>query len=159
MSLGPTSRNLVAAARHGLDPSPDVAARVRAKVALAVGAVRPPRSTTPRAASVAPKAAAIGAGKVVAIIAIVGALATVAWFVHARHRSVAPAIVVPAANDIDSPDELHVTASVRDNAVAVAPTVRATRPHSAAGRDREGSATGAPQSSPFRRSHSHARSR
>ena len=56
--LGPTSRNLVAAARRGLDPSAEVAARVRAKVALAVGAGATVATSTPRAASVAPKASA-----------------------------------------------------------------------------------------------------
>jgi len=133
-SLGPTSRNLVAAARRGLDPSADIAARVRAKVALAVGAGATAATTTPRAASVAPKAAAIGAGKVVVIVAIAGALLTVAWFVQRTPAvQVAPAIIVPAASELDSPDELHVAASGGDNAVAVAPMVHATRPaHSAA---------------------------
>jgi hypothetical protein len=134
--LGPTSRNLVAAARRGLDPSGDVAARVRAKVALAVGAGATVATTTPRAASVAPKAAAIGAGKVVAITAIVGALVTVAWFVQRTPaRDVeAPAISVSAgAADLDPAIDVHVATSVRtDRVIAAAPApsshVRAAAP-------------------------------
>jgi hypothetical protein len=121
--LGPTSRNLVAAARRGLDPSPDVAARVRAKVSLAVGAGATVATTAPRAASVAPKAAAIGAGKVVAITAIVGALATLAWFVQrppAPETTSAPAISIAAGADLDPAIDVHVTTSARMDRVTLA---------------------------------------
>ncbi|HET9989803.1 MAG TPA: hypothetical protein VFQ65_14825 [Kofleriaceae bacterium] len=128
-ALGPTSRNLVAAARRGLDPSADVAARVRAKVALAVGAGATAATTMPRAASVAPKAAVFGTGKILAITAIVGALVTAAWFVE-RSPVVAsaPAIVVPAETELDSPNDLHVEVSASGDAVTAAPVApRATR--------------------------------
>ncbi|MEP6864894.1 MAG: hypothetical protein ABJE66_30020 [Deltaproteobacteria bacterium] len=121
--LGPTSRNLVAAARRGLDPSAEVAARVRAKVALAVGAGASMATTTPRAASVAPKSAAIGAGKVAAITAIVGALVTIAWFVQrtpATDTSPAPSISIPAGADLDPAIDVHVTTSARMDRVTVA---------------------------------------
>jgi hypothetical protein len=123
--LGPTSRNLVAAARRGLDPSADVAARVRAKVALAVGAGATVATTTPRAASIAPKAAAIGAGKVVAIAALVGALVTIAWFVQRSPAAIetAPAINVSAgAVDLDPTIDVHVATSAHaDRVIAAAP--------------------------------------
>jgi hypothetical protein len=126
-ALGPTSRNLVAAARRGMNPSGDVAARVRAKVALAVGAGATVATSTPRAASVAPKAAAIGAGKAVAITAIVGALVTAAWFMQrapASDRAIdsAPAIVVPMASDGDAPIEVHVSTSAQADRVVAKPT-------------------------------------
>ncbi|MEO6772843.1 MAG: hypothetical protein ABI467_07455 [Kofleriaceae bacterium] len=121
-ALGPTSRNLVAAARRGLDPSAEVAARVRAKVALAAGAGATIATTTPRAASVAPKAAAIGAGKAAAIAALVGALVTVAWFAwRAPAADMAPAIVVPLVSDGDAPIEVHVTASAHADRVSPEP--------------------------------------
>lgn len=123
-ALGPTSRNLVAAARRGLNPSADVAARVRAKVALAVGAGATVATSTPRAASVAPKAAAIGAGKVVAITAIVGALITAAWIAQRTPATVevAPAIVVPAsAGDLDSQIDVRVATSAHADRVIAAP--------------------------------------
>jgi hypothetical protein len=123
--LGPTSRNLVAAARRGLDPSADVAARVRAKVALAVGAGATVATTTPRAASVAPKAAAIGAGKVVAITAIVGALITAAWFVQRTPASDVtagtPAISVPPGADLDPAIDVHVATSAHADRVVAPP--------------------------------------
>lgn len=122
--LGPTSRNLVAAARRGLDPSADVAARVRAKVALAVGAGATMATTTPRAASVAPKAAAIGAGKIVAITAIVGALVTVAWFVQRTPvAATAPAInATSATTDLDPAIDVHVTTAAHaDRVIEAAP--------------------------------------
>ena len=123
--LGPTSRNLVAAARRGLDPTADVAARVRAKVALAVGAGATMATSTPRAASVAPKAAAIGAGKVVAITAIVGALITAAWVVQRTPATDvtndAPAISVPAGADLDPAIDVHVATSARTDRVIVTP--------------------------------------
>ncbi len=101
-TLGPTSRHLVAAARRGLDPSPDVAARVRAKVALAVGAgvAASPvvEAAAPHTAAIAPHAAAIGAAKVAAVVALAGALIAGTWFVAARHGpgTPAPAITMPA---------------------------------------------------------------
>lgn len=123
--LGPTSRNLVAAARRGLDPSPEVAARVRAKISLAVGAGATVATSAPRAASVAPKAAALGAGKVVALTAIVGVLVTTAWFVVHRApapTSTVPAIVVPAGADMDPAVDVHVAATAHaDRVVAAAP--------------------------------------
>jgi len=125
-ALGPTSRNLVAAARRGLDPSAEVAARVRAKVAVAVGAGATFATTTPRAASVAPKAAAISAAKVVAITAIVGVLITTAWLV-ARPPAVqvAAPIVTPATTvDLDSQIDVRVASVVHAERVAVPPLAR-----------------------------------
>ena len=126
-ALGPTSRNLVAAARRGLDPSAEVAARVRAKVAVAVGAGATFATTTPRAASVAPKAAAISAAKVVAITAIVGVLITTAWLV-ARPPAVqvAAPIVTPATTvDLDSQIDVRVASTAHADRVTAPPIVRA----------------------------------
>ena len=98
-ALGPTSRNLLASARRGLDPSADVAARVRAKVAHAVGAGTIATTTTSSGA------VGLGAGKLAAIVMVVGALAGGFWF--SRARSAPPPVVAPAvpalALDTDTP--------------------------------------------------------
>jgi len=117
MSLGPTSRNLVAAARSGLDPAPDVAARVRAKVALAVGGAASLASTSAGRASVAP-------GKLVALIAA-GALIVTTWLVvhSASPPAVPPAISTPMVTTGDEPQvEPHFASSVHTEAAPLAPT-------------------------------------
>jgi hypothetical protein len=118
MSLGPTSRNLVAAARHGLDPSPDVAARVRAKVALAVGGATSVASTSAGRASVL-------SGKLVALIAA-GALVVTTWLVvhSASPPAVPPAISTPSLTTSDEPQvEPHFTSSVHAEPAPLAPIV------------------------------------
>ena len=117
MSLGPTSRNLVAAARNGLDPSPDVAARVRAKVALAVGGATSVASTSAGRASVV-------SGKLAAMIAA-GALAVTTWLVvrSSSPPAVPPAISTPSVTTSDEPQvEPHFTSSVHAEAAPLAPT-------------------------------------
>jgi hypothetical protein len=123
MSLGPTSRNLVTAARNGLDPSPDVAARVRAKVALAVGGAASVASTSAGRASVA-------GGKLVALIAA-GALIVTTWWVvrSSSPPAVPPAISTPSVTTSDEPQvEPHFTSSVRAEAAPLAPAKVATAP-------------------------------
>jgi len=124
--LGPTSRNLVAAARRGLDPSPEVAARVRAKISVAVGAGATVATSAPRAASVAPKAAALGAGKVVALTAVVGALIVTAWLVVRQPViKVAAPIVAPAMTaDLDSQIDVRVATAAHADRVIAPPLVR-----------------------------------
>src|SRR5450755_2784698 len=98
MSLGPTSRNLVAAARSGLDPAPDVAARVRAKVALAVGGAASVASTSAGRASVA-------SGKLVALI-VAGAVILTTWLVvhsSSQQPALPPAISAPTVTTSDEP--------------------------------------------------------
>ena len=115
MSLGPTSRNLVAAARNGLDPSPDVAARVRAKVALAVGGAASVASTSAGRASVV-------SGKLAAMIAA-GALVVTTWLVvrSSSPPAVPPAISTPSVTTNDEPQvEPHFTSSVHAEAAPLA---------------------------------------
>lgn len=121
MSLGPTSRNLVAAARNGLDPSPDVAARVRAKVALAVGGAASIASTSAGRTSVA-------SGKLVALIAA-GALVVTTWLVvhSSSPPALPPAISTPTVTTSDEPQvEPHFTSSVRAEAAPLAPAIKVT---------------------------------
>jgi hypothetical protein len=112
MSLGPTSRSLVAAARSGLDPAPDVAARVRAKVALAVGGAASVASTSAGRASVL-------SGKLVALI-LAGAVIVTTWFVvHSSTQQAAlpPAISAPMVTTSDEPQvEPHFASSVHAEA-------------------------------------------
>jgi hypothetical protein len=107
LSLGLTSRRLVASARSGLDPAPDVAARVRAKVAAAVTG----------APVTAP--AAVGVGKFVVLGAIVSAIGI--WFVAPRAMQV-PTINVPVSAMAEPESQLavHVTSSVHAEAAPVA---------------------------------------
>ena len=107
MSLGPTSRNLVAAARTGLDPSPEVAARVRAKVALAVGGATSVASTSAGRASVF-------SGKLVAVIAA-SAIAVTTWVVVRRgsEPAVPPMISVATSSASEEPAvEPHFSAAM-----------------------------------------------
>ena len=123
MSLGPTSRNLVAAARSGLDPAPDVAARVRAKVALAVGGAASAASTSAGRASVA-------SGKLVALI-VAGALIVTTWLVvhSSTPPAVPPAISTPSVTTSDEPQvEPHFASSVHAEAAPLAPTVAKVSP-------------------------------
>jgi hypothetical protein len=123
MSLGPTSRNLVAAARNGLDPSPDVAARVRAKVALAVGGAASITSTSAGRASVA-------SGKLVALIAA-GALVVTTWLVvhSSSPPALPPAISTPTLTTGDEPQvEPHFTSSMHAEAAPLAPAIKVTTP-------------------------------
>ena len=100
MSLGLTSRRLVAAARTGLDPAPDVAARVRAKVAAAITGA-PPVSAP----------AAVGVGKLLVLGAIVSAIGV--WFVAPRAATPAPTIAIPVTAAVEEAPQLavHVTSS------------------------------------------------
>jgi hypothetical protein len=121
MSLGPTSRNLVAAARSGLDPAPDVAARVRAKVALAVGGAASVASTSAGRTSVA-------SGKLFALIAA-GALVVTTWLVvhSSSPPALPPAISTPTVTTSDEPQvEPHFTSSVHAEAAPLAPAVKVT---------------------------------
>lgn len=127
MSLGPTSRNLVAAARSGLDPAPDVAARVRAKVALAVGGAASVASTSAGRASVA-------SGKLVALI-VAGAVIVTTWLVvhsaspPASPPALPPAISTPMVTIGDEPQvEPHFTSSVHAEAAPLAPMVAKVAP-------------------------------
>jgi hypothetical protein len=89
------SRNLLAAARDGLDPDPAVAARVRARVAAAVGA-----PVTVAAAATPAKAASFGLAIKLAILAGVAALgvAGIAGIAGSSREDVAaPHITLPAA--------------------------------------------------------------
>jgi len=121
MSLGPTSRSLVAAARSGLDPAPDVAARVRAKVALAVGGAASVASTSAGRASVV-------SGKLVAVI-VASAMVVTTWWVMHRSSSpaVPPAISAPTSTISDEPQvEPHFASAVRSEA-APKPITHAAR--------------------------------
>ncbi|HEX7703164.1 MAG TPA: hypothetical protein VF403_20640 [Kofleriaceae bacterium] len=114
MSLGPTSRNLVAAARSGLDPAPEVAARVRAKVALAVGGAASVASTSAGRASVA-------SGKLVALI-VAGAVIVTTWLVvhSASPPALPPAISTPMVTGDEPQVEPHFTSSVHAEAAPLA---------------------------------------
>ena len=116
MSLGPTSRSLVAAARSGLDPAPDVAARVRAKVALAVGGAASVASTSAGRASVV-------SGKLVAVIVASAVVVTTWWVVHrSASPAVPPAISAPTSTISDEPQvEPHFASAVRSEAAPPAP--------------------------------------
>jgi hypothetical protein len=122
--LGPTSRNLLASARRGLDPSADVAARVRAKVAHAVGAGAVATTTTSSGA------VGLGAGKLAAIVLVVGALAGGGWYFHAR--SSAPSIAAPSisapALDTDTPLAIRSASTQSVLAPAASPLVAAPPP-------------------------------
>ena len=89
------SRNLLAAAREGLAPDPAVAARVRAKVAAAVGGtavVAPTAKATAKASAFKIGGAALVVGIVVAaLIAVPGS-----------ERAVAPHVTTPSA-ELDVP--------------------------------------------------------
>ena len=117
MSLGPTSRNLVAAARGSLDPSAEIAARVKARVL---------------AASVAPVAkAATLTSKLLALAAVT---TVVLGVVVIRHRTAPsdPRIAFPVpAELVDEPQvEPHFSAATHSEAPApVATRVAAVHVH------------------------------
>ncbi|MEO8840452.1 MAG: hypothetical protein ABI591_18200, partial [Kofleriaceae bacterium] len=118
MSLGPTSRNLVTAARTGLGPAPDVAARVRARVALAVG------GATSIASTPAGRASVVSSGRLVALLAA-SAVVVTTWFVVHRSSApaVPPAISAPTATVSDEPQvEPHFTSAVQAEAAPSIPT-------------------------------------
>jgi hypothetical protein len=123
-ALGPTSRNLLASARRGLDPSADVAARVRAKVAHAVGAGTIATTTTSSGA------VGLGAGKLAAIVMVVGVLAGGFWFSHTR--SATPPVVAPAvpvlALDTDTPLAIRSASAQAIVAPSASPPVAAVSP-------------------------------
>jgi hypothetical protein len=129
--LGPVSRNLVAAARSGLDPSAASAARVRARVALAVGA-----GASPGAAASAPSVASgpaavarkLAVTKLAAIVATMGALVVGGWFAMSRATSTpqVPEISLSAPSlEVTTSRRAHVTWSAHDELVA-APGVSST---------------------------------
>ena len=123
--LGPLARNLVAAARSGLDPSAASAARVRARVALAVGGGASTGAAL--SARVAPGAAApkLALTKLAAIVATTGALVVFGWF--AAHRATTapevprvPEISLSApALEITTSRRAHFTSIMHDELVAV----------------------------------------
>ena len=123
--LGPLARNLVAAARSGLDPSAASAARVRARVALAVGGGASTGASL--SARVVPGAAApkLALTKLAAIVATTGALLVGGWF--AAHRATTapevppvPAISLSApALEITTSRRAHFTSIMHDELVAV----------------------------------------
>lgn len=120
-ALGPTSRNLLASARRGLDPSADVAARVRAKVAHAVGAGAV-ATTTSSAGAVS-----FGAGKLAAIVLVVGALAGGGlWFAHSRaSRSSAGA---PAISELSLDSDTPIAIRSASGAPIIAPVFTPATP-------------------------------
>ncbi len=114
--LGPLARNLVAAARSGLDPSAEMAARVRARVALAVGG-----AASTGAAPAPAVAGKLAIGKLAAILAASGALVIGGWFAlrHAPVDQAAPAISLPAPSlDVAPAARAHVTSITHDERVA-----------------------------------------
>lgn len=119
-SLGPTSRNLLASARRGLDPSADVAARVRARVAHAVGAGA--IATTTSSAG----AVGFGAGKLAAIVLVVGALAGGGlWFSRKSTPSVGAPAISELTLDTDTPLAIR---SASSQAIAAAPPLPSVAP-------------------------------
>ncbi|MEO8550794.1 MAG: hypothetical protein ABI678_12500, partial [Kofleriaceae bacterium] len=108
----------VASARRGLDPSADVAARVRAKVAHAVGAGAIATTTTSSGA------VTFGAGKLAAIVLVVGALAGGGfWFAHAR--STAPSLTAPTITEPADTDTPVAIRSASSQAIAAPPAAPA----------------------------------
>ena len=120
--LGPLARNLVAAARSGLDPSAASAARVRARVALAVGGGASTGGAPAPVARLAPKLAVT---KLAALVATTGALAVGGWFAVHRATTVPqePAIALSAPpHEVASSSRTRVTSVTHDERVA-APSV------------------------------------
>jgi hypothetical protein len=117
------SRSLLAAAREGLAPDAAVAARVRAKVAAAVGATAATGAAVAIPAKPATSSAAVKLG---AALLAVGVVATVV-VVAGRERSVqAPALSVPPVSGEDVRTEVRVVAPTEPSRVA--PHVRRAEP-------------------------------
>jgi hypothetical protein len=123
--LGPLARNLVAAARSGLEPSAGSAARVRARVALVV---RGGASAGAAPAPVARRVSKLARTKLAAIVATTGALVVGGWFAAHRATTVpqAPAIALSAPPlEVASSSRTRVTSITHDERVA-APSVTST---------------------------------
>src|SRR5262249_39370940 len=112
------SRSLVAAAREGMAPDPAVAARVRAKVAAAVGAAS---ATGGVVALPAPKAGSASLlVKLGAALLVIGAIGGVVVVMRSDRAAEAPRIMIPA----DEPDEVrtHIQVAAANEPVrAIAP--------------------------------------
>ena len=111
-----TTRALIAAARAGLDPDPAAAARVRAKLNVALGGAAP--------VAAAPVAAGGLALKLAAVIAVATAVTTAAVVAVPSHRSQATAVPVPAVVDtavVEAPAVRVHTAAPELAVPAVAP--------------------------------------
>jgi len=125
-----TTRALIAAARAGLDPDPATAARVRAKLGLALGGAAPMAAAPGAAPVVATPAAAgpVAAGglalKLAAVIAVASAVATVAVVAVPSHRTQATTVPAPTVDDT----ALVEAPAVRVHTAAPEPAVVAPRP-------------------------------
>lgn len=116
------SRNLLAAAREGLDPDPAVAARVRARVAATVGVSA---TVAPVKASATASTAALKVAGSLALLGIV-AVALVALPRKTEHPPLAPQVT---ANSVDTdvpPTVVHVART--EPSVAAAAPVAAPPP-------------------------------
>jgi len=128
------SRNLIAAAREGLAPDPAVAARVRARVAAAVGApvVATPTKATAKSAGSGLKAASLKIG--IATVLAVGAVVTV---IATRGDSTNAATVGGGSSEQEPTSSPRVIASEHVAAPAAAATTRATAPMATLAREVE----------------------
>jgi hypothetical protein len=116
------SRSLIAAARQGLAPDAAVAARVRAKVAAAVGvgAATGSVAAIPTAKAAGSSAALLKLG---AALLVIGVVATALVLTRPAHTPEAPRIAVTPRNtdDLRSEDRVVASAPVTERALAVRP--------------------------------------
>src|SRR5690606_15676243 len=102
--LSELSRNLLSAARDGMSPDADVAARVRARVAAAVGA---PAASAVVATPAKAASTALGV-KVAGVLAVLG-LAATAWYLAPRPTAThAPQVSAPASHVDEPRTSIHV---------------------------------------------------
>ena len=111
------SRNLLAAAREGLAPDPAVAARVRARVAAAVGAT----AVVAPAAKATAGATALKLGGVMLVLGVIAG----AFVVLPRTPRVLAPHVTTASSDLDEP-RANVAVAVAESQAPAAPAAPST---------------------------------